>query len=96
MTSMKRWNCSVNLMSDERVVCSVCSGHRETLHPKKSKLLKTVTLFLCNDCLKGNKEPRYLIILVGRTKGPQAVLDYVKNHRYDGAEITAKEILSRI
>lgn len=84
------------MTDNERMVCSVCSGHRETLHPKKSKLLKTVQLFLCTDCLKGNKEPRYLIILVGRTKGPVAVLDYVKNHRYHGAEISAKEILARI
>lgn len=84
------------MTDEERVVCSVCSGHREQLHPKKSKLLKSVTLFLCNDCLKNNREPRYLIILVGRTKGPLAVLDYVKNHRYHGTEITAKEILARI
>lgn len=84
------------MTDNERVVCSVCSGQRETLHPKKSKLLKTVTLFLCNDCLKNNREPRYLIILVGRTKGPLSVLEYVKNHRYYGEEITAKEILARI
>lgn len=81
-------------MSDERVVCSVCSGHREQLHPKKSKLLKTVTLFLCNECLKANREPRYLIILVGRTKGPKVVLDYVKHHRYVGEPILAKELLA--
>lgn len=83
-------------MSDsERVVCSVCSAAREQLHPKKSKLLKTVTLFLCNECLKANREPRYLIILVGRTKGPLSVLDYVKHHRYAGEPILAKELLAR-
>lgn len=84
-------------MSDntEKVVCSVCSGHREQLHAKKSKLLKTVTLYLCNECLKGNKEPRYLIILVGRTKGPLSVLDYVKHHRYAGEPILAKELLAK-
>jgi hypothetical protein len=54
-----------------------------------------MTLFLCNDCLKGNKEPRFLIILVGRTKGTQAVLDYVKNHRYHGEPILASELLSK-
>jgi hypothetical protein len=83
-------------MSDERVVCSVCSGFRETLHPKKSKLLKSVTLYLCSECLKANREPRYLIILVGRTKGPAAVLDYVKHHRYCGEPILAKELLAAI
>lgn len=84
------------MSNEERVVCSVCSAHRETLHPKKSKLLKTVTLYLCNECLKGNREPRYLIILVGRTKGPAAVLDYVKHHRYAGEPILAKELLAAI
>jgi hypothetical protein len=79
---------------NERVVCSVCSGAREQLHPKKSRLLKTVTLYLCNECLKGNKEPRYLIILVGRTKGPLTVVDYVKHHRYEGEPILAKELLA--
>ena len=84
--------------ASERVVCSVCSGHREQLHPKKSKLLKTMTLFLCNDCLKGNKEPRYLFILVSRSKGkdgPMFVLDYIRQHRYHGEPILAKELLAK-
>lgn len=79
---------------NERVVCSVCGALRATLHPKKSKLLKTVTLYLCTECLKGSFEPRWLIILVGRSKGYKAVLDYVKNHRYHGEAILAKELLS--
>lgn len=78
----------------EKVVCSVCSGHRETLHSRKSKLLKTVGLYLCNDCLKTNKEPRWLIILIGRTKGPNFVYQYIKHRRYDGEEIMAKELLA--
>lgn len=84
------------MSNDERMMCSVCSGFRETLHPKKSKLLKSVTLLLCNECLKGSREPRYLIILVGRTKGPGFVLEYVKHHRYAGEPILAKELLAAI
>lgn len=84
------------MTDNERVVCSVCNGHREQLTPKKSKLLKTMTLFLCNDCLKGSMEPRYLIILVARTKGPNAVIDYVKHHRYAGEPILAKELLAKL
>lgn len=84
------------MTNEERVVCSVCSSYRETLHPKKSKLLKSVTLYLCNECLKGNREPRYLIILVGRTKGPASVVEYVKHHRYAGEPILAKELLATI
>lgn len=83
------------MTNSERMVCSVCNGHRDQLHPRKSKLLKTVTLFLCNDCLKAQKEPRYLIILVARTKGPLSVLDYVKHHRYHGEAILARELLAK-
>lgn len=82
-------------MSDsKRVVCSVCSAQRQTLHPRKSRLLKSQTLFLCTDCIKGNREPRWLIILVGRTLGQKAVHDYVKNRRYTGELILAEEIFS--
>lgn len=82
------------MSDDDKVVCSVCRGHRETLHPKKSKLLKTVTLYLCTDCQKSNKEPRWLIILIGRTKGPASVLPYIQAHRYHGEAILAKELLA--
>jgi len=46
-----------------------------------------VPLFLCNDCIKGKLEPRYLIILVGRQKGPAAVAEYIRNARYYDAEV---------
>lgn len=83
------------MTDNERMVCSVCARQREQLTPKKSKLLKTMTLLLCNDCLRGNKEPRHLIILVGRTKGALAVLDYIRHHRYVGEAILAKEVLAK-
>lgn len=82
---------------NERIVCSVCSGHRKELHTKKSRLVKTTQLYLCNDCLKSQKEPRWLIILVSRSKGkdgPMFVLEYIKNHRYHGEPILAKELLA--
>lgn len=82
-------------MSDnERVVCSVCSTQRDQLNAKKSKLLKTVTLYLCNECVKAQREPRWLIILVGRTKGAGSVLEYVKRRRYVGKPILAEELLA--
>jgi hypothetical protein len=82
------------MTTTEKVVCSVCSAQREQLNPRKSRLLKTVTLYLCNECLKANKEPRYLIILVGRSAGPMKVIEYIKHHRYDGEPILAKELLA--
>lgn len=76
------------------MVCSSCGKQKQELHPKKSKLMSTMTLLLCNDCTKGKMEPRYLIILTGRSKGAESVSDYVKNHRYHGEPILAKELIA--
>lgn len=73
--------------------CSSCSKQKHTLKPRKSKLLDSVTLYLCEDCFSKKMEPRYLIILVGRAQGHAAVTDYIRNRRYIGEEILAKEIV---
>lgn len=52
-----------------------------------------MTLLLCNECIELKREPRFMIILVGRRDGHQKVLDYIKNRRYVGKEITAKELM---
>lgn len=52
-----------------------------------------MTLVLCNECIKFKREPRFLIILVGRQEGPARVAEYIKFHRYCGREITAKELV---
>ena len=69
------------------MVCSSCGKQRNELSARKSKLMPGVPLFLCNDCIKGKLEPRYLIILVGRQKGPAAVAEYIRNARYYDAEV---------
>lgn len=73
--------------------CSSCSKQKNTLKPRKSKLLDTVTLYMCTECIENKREPRYLIILVGRMEGHLKVADYIKNHRYVGEDILAKEIV---
>ena len=76
------------------MLCSVCKKQRNTVTPKKSNLMKDVDLFLCNECLEGKREPRYLIVLAGRSGIDMTVLrPYLRNHRYCGDEITAKELL---
>jgi protein-arginine kinase activator protein McsA len=75
------------------MTCNSCGKQKYELHPKKSALNKSQTLVLCNDCIKGKKEPRYLIILFARANGAEAVADYIRNHRYCGAEITGKELV---
>lgn len=75
------------------MVCSSCGKQKLDLHPKKSKLMPSQTLYLCNECIKGKREPRYLIIIAGRSLGAEHVSDYVRNHRYCGDEIMAKELI---
>jgi hypothetical protein len=38
-------------------------------------------------------EPRFAIILAGRAQGVDSVVEYVKNRRYCGNEILAKELM---
>jgi len=52
-----------------------------------------MTLFLCNVCLEKKNEPRFVVVLHGRAAGIDAVSDYIKAHRYDGADITAAELV---
>lgn len=75
------------------MVCSCCGKQRAELHPKKSALVKTQQLILCNECIKGKREPRYLVILFARANGAESVADYIRNRRYCGAEITGKELV---
>lgn len=48
-------------------------------------------LFLCNECIENKREPRYLIILMGRANGFEYVSDYIAKRRYVGEEILASE-----
>ncbi len=74
--------------------CSSCGKHKADLTPKKSTLIPTISLLLCSDCKKARMEPRYIIILAGRSPGGYArVSEYVAFHRYIGPDILAKEIL---
>lgn len=73
--------------------CQVCNRQRNELHAKKSRLMAGMTLTLCNECIEKKKEPRFLVILVGRAEGPAKVAEYIKGHRYDGPEITARELV---
>ena len=73
------------------MLCQICERPRANVRPKKSSLLDT-TLLACDVCINNKYEPRAYIILVGRSKGPVAVRDFIVNHRYLGTEITAAEL----
>jgi len=76
------------------MLCSSCGKQKKDLHPKKSRLMPTMNLFLCGECTKAKMEPRFLIILFGRANGAESVAEYIKNHRYSGTDILAKELIA--
>jgi len=73
--------------------CTVCQKQKLQLRPRKSKLIAGMQMFLCNDCFTGKKEPRFAIIMVGRSQGLAAVEEYLKNHKYVGDEIMALDLV---
>jgi hypothetical protein len=77
------------------VSCEICHKQRipGEIHLRQSKLINT-KLLICNSCHEKGLEPRSFIVIVAKKHGNiQAVADYIKNHRYLGEQITAKEIL---
>lgn len=75
------------------MLCSTCKKPKADLHARKSRLMPTVTLYQCNECVKAKMEPRYIIILYGRANGAESVSEYIRNHRYVGEPILAKELV---
>jgi coenzyme F420-reducing hydrogenase gamma subunit len=74
--------------------CYSCQKQKNELHPKKSDILDGVTVLMCQSCIDQKLEPRWIIVLGGRTLGPESVRDYVIKKRYIGAEIFANELIS--
>lgn len=74
--------------------CTVCKKPKHSLRPRKSKLMPGgQSMFLCEECFVNKREPRWAIILVARSDGPEAVADWVKNHRYVGEPILLADLV---
>lgn len=73
--------------------CTVCRKQKLQLRPRKSKLVPGMQMFLCNDCFNGKKEPRFAVIMAGRSGGIEAVQEYITKHRYVGEDILAIDFL---
>jgi hypothetical protein len=76
------------------MLCYSCSKQKDELHPCQSAILEGVSLFMCQSCIDGKYEPRWVIILAGRQKGAEFVRDYIIKHRYFGRPISAEEIIA--
>jgi hypothetical protein len=77
----------------EPLRCSSCDKPKAELLPRESHLIKGMKLFMCRTCLDAKLEPRWIIIMAGRSNGPDFVREYVIKNRYIGKPITAAELI---
>lgn len=74
--------------------CQSCEKPRNNLHKMKSKLIPSMDIYLCTDCKKSKYEPRWLVVLAGRSFGAERVEEVVTKRRYLGDEIALKELVA--
>lgn len=76
----------------DKILCYSCNKSKHKLNAKKSSLLP-ISLLMCESCVNSKLEPRWVIILAGRSNGPDHVREFVLKKRYIGNEISASELL---
>jgi len=76
----------------EKILCYSCNKSKNKLEAKKSSLLP-INLLICETCISAKLEPRWVIILPGRSNGSDHVKEFIVKRRYIGNEITASELL---
>jgi hypothetical protein len=48
---------------------------------------------MCETCITSKFEPRWVIILAGRSNGVDHVKEYIQKKRYIGNDVSASELL---
>lgn len=76
----------------DKILCYSCSKSKHKLNAKKSSLLP-INLLMCESCINSKYEPRWVVILAGRSIGADHVREFVLKKRYIGNEISASELL---
>jgi hypothetical protein len=76
----------------EKILCYSCNKSKNKLDARKSSLLP-INLLICESCISAKLEPRWVVILAGRSQGPDYVKEFIIKRRYIGNEITASELL---
>lgn len=76
----------------EKILCYSCNKTKNKLDIKKSALLP-INLLICETCYTSKFEPRWVIILAGRSHGADHVKEFILKRRYIGSEISASELL---
>jgi hypothetical protein len=74
--------------------CFSCGKVKNQLQPTKSSIMDGIQLFMCQMCIDAGYEPRWVIILAGRQKGPDKVRKHIINRLYLGKAITAEELIA--
>lgn len=80
-------------MNKSEMICTVCQEPKNELTPSKSKLLPSLTLLRCAECVKGQKEPRFAVMMAAKTMGNEAVRYWVRGRRYVGEEIKLSDVV---
>lgn len=73
--------------------CMSCNLSKNTVNYVGSKLLNGVNVRMCGKCANAGFEPRWVIVLAGRSNGAAYVGEYVTKHLYVGDKILAEEIM---
>ena len=76
----------------EKILCYSCNKTKNKLDVKRSSLLP-INLLMCESCITSKFEPRWVIILAGRSNGPDYVKEFILKRRYTGTEVSASELL---
>lgn len=76
------------------MICYSCGKNKNELHPCKSSLLNGVNVLMCQTCIDSKYEPRWVVVLAGRTFGSDHVRDFIVKRRYIGKEIFANELIA--
>jgi NMD protein affecting ribosome stability and mRNA decay len=76
----------------EKILCYSCNKSKNKLSMQKS-ILMPINLFMCQTCIESKFEPRWVIILAGRSNGHEFVKELIQKKKYVGQEITASELL---
>lgn len=73
--------------------CASCGKQKASVSPRKSTIFNGATFLVCDTCRDKKYEPRHFIIIVGRSKGTDAVREHINKRLYVGPEITAVELI---
>lgn len=76
----------------EKILCYSCNKSKNKLDVKRSTLMP-INLLMCESCITAKYEPRWVVILAGRSNGSDSVKEIIAKHRYTGKDILASELL---